>query len=540
MSTAPRHPDPTPEDWRTILDRQNLPHGFVDNLRPIAPAPEIAPAAPPKTDDTKKPAPEPKQAQPVPAPSQRPRALASRSTRDDGLPASVDAEKTILGAILLDNAAHAEAAGVIKADDFSLDSHRRIFLRMSELIAAGHAVDIVTLSETLEQHKEIGSVGGRAYLFGLTEGLPRHPVIGEYIRIVRDKSALRRLMALCESVIAKAQDQSESAADLHKWMQAEMTEQRARLDRAAWRPLFHTYDEFLNAPPLVFAIARIIQEQGVNLIGGLAGHGKTLFMLDMVSAMLNGFGLFDHFAVPRLSNKVLYLIPESSIGPFWTRIKLFRLEDHVRADRLLVRTLSSQQQIEGLSDPRILKAAEGADIYLDTAVRFMQGGENDVEPSRVFAASLFALLAAGARTITGAHHSPKSFETQDRMTLEGVLRGSGDIGAMLSTAWGLRQIDPRSNRVFVANLKARDFEPCEPFIIEGRPHLDEGGHFKLVAKPGEAGELRDHLNRKREKKQEAVELQAEGRSIREIADALRVGKSTVSRWLEESDGKARP
>jgi len=65
---------------------------------------------------------------------------------DAGLPANVDAEKTILGAILLDNAAHAEAAEKISADDFSLDSHQRIYMRMSELLNEQRAVDIVTLA----------------------------------------------------------------------------------------------------------------------------------------------------------------------------------------------------------------------------------------------------------------------------------------------------------------------------------------------------------------------------------------------------------
>ena len=55
-------------------------------------------------------------------------------TLDTGLPANIDAEKTILGAILLDNAAHSEAAEKLEADDFSLDSHRRIYIRMSELM----------------------------------------------------------------------------------------------------------------------------------------------------------------------------------------------------------------------------------------------------------------------------------------------------------------------------------------------------------------------------------------------------------------------
>ncbi len=64
-------------------------------------------------------------------------------TLDAGLPANVDAERTILGAILLDNSAHSEAAERLEADDFSLDSHRRIYLRMSELLTEQRPVDIV-------------------------------------------------------------------------------------------------------------------------------------------------------------------------------------------------------------------------------------------------------------------------------------------------------------------------------------------------------------------------------------------------------------
>src|ERR1700729_3001134 len=128
-----------------------------------------------------------------------------------GLPANIDAEKTILGAILLDNAAHAEVAEALKPDDFSLDSHRRIYLRMSELTDTGRAVDIVTLANELARYKEVESVGGVAYLASLTEGLPRRPVIEDYIRIVKDKSLLRRLMGICSAAIARAADQSEDA-----------------------------------------------------------------------------------------------------------------------------------------------------------------------------------------------------------------------------------------------------------------------------------------------------------------------------------------
>ncbi len=131
-----------------------------------------------------------------------------------GLPASLDAERTILGAVLLDNHAYSEAASSIRADDFALTAHQRVFARMGELIDRNHVVDIVTLSEELARRKEIESVGGVAWLASLTEGLPRRLSIEEYVRIVKDKSLLRQLINICSGAITRAADQSEEALDV--------------------------------------------------------------------------------------------------------------------------------------------------------------------------------------------------------------------------------------------------------------------------------------------------------------------------------------
>ncbi len=130
---------------------------------------------------------------------------------DRGLPASVEAERSILGAILLDNHSYNEAAEKLTAEDFSLDSHRRIYSRMAELIDAHRAVDIVTLAEELARRKEVEAVGGVAYLASLTEGLPRRPSIEEYVRIVKDKSLARQLIIICSTAITRAADQSDEA-----------------------------------------------------------------------------------------------------------------------------------------------------------------------------------------------------------------------------------------------------------------------------------------------------------------------------------------
>src|ERR1700679_4349976 len=96
-----------------------------------------------------------------------------------GLPSSIDAERSILGAILLDNHCYNEAAEKIRAEDFSLVSHRRIYSRMAELIDASRAVDIVTLAEELARHKEVEGAGGAAYLPSLPEGLRRRAAFEE-------------------------------------------------------------------------------------------------------------------------------------------------------------------------------------------------------------------------------------------------------------------------------------------------------------------------------------------------------------------------
>ncbi len=159
---------------------------------------------------------------------------AATSASSDSLPANVDAEKTILGAILLDNAAHSETAERLEADDFSLASHGRIFLRMTELMNEQHAVDTVTLAESLTQHKEIESIGGVAYLASLTEGLPMRPVIENYIRIVKEKSALRSMLTMFSMGMERARDSGAQPAEIKDWILSNLTAEVDRLDAEDW------------------------------------------------------------------------------------------------------------------------------------------------------------------------------------------------------------------------------------------------------------------------------------------------------------------
>lgn len=133
---------------------------------------------------------------------------------DRGLPASIQAERTILGAMMLDAVAFNDATSKLIPDDFSLDSHRRIYACITGLVELGRAVDLITVIEELDRRKELHAIGEQPYLFSLTENLPYQLNVEEYVRIVKDKSLLRQVMTICQTTMARAADQSEEALDV--------------------------------------------------------------------------------------------------------------------------------------------------------------------------------------------------------------------------------------------------------------------------------------------------------------------------------------
>src|SRR5437879_13050534 len=113
---------------------------------------------------------------------------------EKGLPTNVDAERFVLGSILLDDALYIQAAGALEPDDFSLQKHRLIFRRMGELQDRGEKIDRVTVANELMKFNELEACDGLSYLVSLDDGLPQIPNLDSYIRIVKDKAVLRRII----------------------------------------------------------------------------------------------------------------------------------------------------------------------------------------------------------------------------------------------------------------------------------------------------------------------------------------------------------
>ena len=121
-----------------------------------------------------------------------------------GLPANLDAERFVLGAILLDPNSYISVAGQMEAMDFSLDAHRKIWERMADIYERGDKIDRVTLADELMKKTQLESVGGLSYLVGLDDGLPQVFNIESYVKIVHDKSLLRKIILNSQKLIDRA------------------------------------------------------------------------------------------------------------------------------------------------------------------------------------------------------------------------------------------------------------------------------------------------------------------------------------------------
>ena len=143
---------------------------------------------------------------------------------EDSRPASLHAERTILGAMLVEPLAIVDATMLLKTDDFSLDSHRKLYEAILHLSETGYAIDDITVCEELSKRKYLDSVGGQAWVAGLSEGLPRRLSIESYVRIVRDKSLMRQLMTVCDMGMMEASDQSLEAIDVLNQVETRLME----------------------------------------------------------------------------------------------------------------------------------------------------------------------------------------------------------------------------------------------------------------------------------------------------------------------------
>src|SRR5438552_740411 len=140
--------------------------------------------------------------------------MATDLSLEKTLPNNLDAERWILGAILLDDKALFPVQEILRKEYFYLDSHRKIYEKMITLTSAGKAIDLITLMDELRRSNLVESAGGPAYLASLTDGLPRAANVEYYAQIVKEKATLRRLIQISNEITARSYQNEESPQEI--------------------------------------------------------------------------------------------------------------------------------------------------------------------------------------------------------------------------------------------------------------------------------------------------------------------------------------
>ena len=293
---------------------------------------------------------------------------------------------------------------------------------------------------------------------------------------------------LCEDYMA-ACSAGASSETLYQ-MEAEIMANDALVKQVekGWRDVFHTTGELDTAPGKVFI--KGILEEGITFLGAHSGVGKTWIGLSISHALLSGEPLFGKFPVMQKTN-VLYLVPEMGGSKFRERTEKMRILKDGGFFCQTIRDGACQ-----LEDPLLLQAVAvtRAVVILDTAIRFQAGDEqSSTQQAQGLGAKMFALIRAGAAAVICMHHRSK--DLQDKApTLENTLRGTGDFGAMADCVWcaeypsrkgdsSYLEESKQLTRIALTCVKPRDMEPADPFVIQGRPYINEQGDFRVMGDP---------------------------------------------------------
>src|SRR5713101_2747410 len=269
---------------------------------------------------------------------------------DRPLPQNPDAERAVLGSILINNNAFYRVIGLIDTEDFFKDAHRTVFSTMRALAEQSREIDLLTLKDELAKHAQLEQVGGAAYISSLSDGIPDIANVERYARIVKEKSMLRRLIVMGNSVMRAALEAPNEPMEvlniaeqsLYKIAEGSIDKGFVGLDRitrgdmTAIEALQHAgklitgiptgydrFDEFTSG----------FQNQDLVIIAARPSMGKTSFMMNIAEAI----AIPDRAGQPRLPSQRLYSVGVFSLEMSKEQIGLRMLSSEAGVANHLIR-----------------------------------------------------------------------------------------------------------------------------------------------------------------------------------------------------------
>jgi replicative DNA helicase len=226
--------------------------------------------------------------------------LATEVVPTDGraLPHNPEAERTVLGAVLVDNAAFNSAAELLTREDFYREAHRRIFDAMAALTERSQPIDLVTLKDELVRGAALEAVGGAAYLGSLMDGVPRITNVEQWSRIIKEKAVLRNLIHASNRIVQscyEAEDEAALILDRAEKSIFDIAERRIRQGFVGIREIvkesFRTIDQLSQSKELISGLATGfvdldertsgLQKGDLIIVAARPAMGKTSFCLNI-------------------------------------------------------------------------------------------------------------------------------------------------------------------------------------------------------------------------------------------------------------------
>jgi replicative DNA helicase len=250
------------------------------------------------------------------------------------LPNSAEAERAILGAILIDNGLISQAIELLRPEDFYVPSHRRIFLGMIALFERGAEINAILIGEELKKENALESVGGVSFIANLTYGLPHSTNIAHYAKVVRGKSMLRQLIKAANKITQEALEEED--------------EPEIILDHAE-QAIFQLADErirqgFTHVKPIAEQLLEKVQEmEGRAAV--LTGLTTGFADLDKMTSGLQRADLIIVAARPSMGKTSFALmLAENAAIHAGAVVGMFSLE--MSKEALVMRMLCSQGNID--------------------------------------------------------------------------------------------------------------------------------------------------------------------------------------------------
>jgi replicative DNA helicase/Fe2+ or Zn2+ uptake regulation protein len=258
---------------------------------------------------------------------------------DNGPPTNVEAERSILGAILLDNAVCNQAIGLLRLNDFFLGSHRRIFDKMIALNKRSSPIDLITLMDELRRAGEFEQIGGATYIASLIDGVPRTDTIEHHAKIVRICALERALIRLSNQLVAVSvsNEEEDIARRGNLLQQYEEVNDKLNALMLSTGSIQDIRDRIISADELMalefaeprFAVDGILQE-GANVLAGRPKTGKSKFALSIAVAVASGGKALGKIEVE--GGSVLYLGLEDGLRRLKKRLIQLLSKDKIPKD----------------------------------------------------------------------------------------------------------------------------------------------------------------------------------------------------------------